>query len=84
MKIETAQATRHCHICREKILRGEDHIAKYEWSYGFKKRVNYCLGCALCKSSPQAKAAVEEYIKLHPENKNFILIKRIQLGVALR
>ena len=83
MNIETAEATRHCHLCHGKILRGEEHIAKYVWRYGWKSRRNYCLRCTCSQNTPQAKEVLSMYIAQHPDRENFVRLKCIQQGVRL-
>jgi hypothetical protein len=80
---DTAEATRTCHICRVPILKGEEHYAqtiKSYWKFRGSRR-NICMLCAL---QTEAKESAQKYLDEHTDIRNRMMLKRIQLGVALR
>jgi hypothetical protein len=83
MNVETAWATRTCQ-CGATILKGEEHYANYKrgWRQRYRVRKNYCMICALQFGDLAPEA--EKYLQKHPDIKNRLTLKRIQLGVALR
>lgn len=76
MRFETAGATRHCFRCESHILKGEEHLARYvRGGNGFKKRINFCMLCALRELS--YNVAIEgavKYLREHEKTTNRLLL----------